>query len=142
MSNEQYKELVRRFYEAFEDNDQVALKELLSPDLVAYSHGSPGPQSRDVHVQGIGMWNAAFETHFAVEEQIAEADSVATRVTMRAIHNGGEFQGVPPTGKEVVADGFSVEHFSNGKIVERRVSSDFLAIMQQLGLVPPPQPAG
>ncbi len=139
MTTEENKAIVRRFYEAFEANDQATLNELLAPDLVAYSHGAPGPQSREVHLQGISGWNASFETHFTVEEQIAEGDKVATRVTMRAIHNGGEFQGIPPTGKQIEVGGITIERIKDGKIVERRVSSDWLGMLQQLGLVPPPQ---
>ena len=141
MLTERNKELVRRFYEAFEANDQTDLKDILSSDLVAYSHGAPGPQNREVHLQGISGWNAAFETHFTVEEQIAEGDKVSTRVTMRAVHSGGEFQGLAPTGKEVVTQGITIERIKDGQIVERQVSSDWLGMMQQLGLVPPPQSA-
>lgn len=136
MTTNQNKAIVRRFFEAFENNDQDAFKEILSPDLVAYSHAAPGPHNRAVHLQGIDMWNTAFETHFTVEEQIAEGDKVATRVTMRAIHNRGEFQGLPPTGNQVEVTGVSVEHIENGKIVARRVISDWFGLMQQLGLIP------
>ncbi len=139
MTTEQNKALVRRFFEAFEANDQATLNEVLAPDLVAYSHGAPGPQTREVHLQNIGMWNAAFETHFTIEDQIAEGDRVATRVTMRALHNRGDFQGLPPSGKEIVVGGITIERIKDGKIVERRVSSDWLGMMQQLGLIPPPQ---
>jgi predicted ester cyclase len=139
MTTEQNKDLVRRFYEAFEANDQAALMELLSPDLVAYSHGAPGPQNREVHLQGISGWNAAFgETRFTIEEQIAEGDTVASRVTMRSIHSGGEFLGAAPTGKQIDIPAITIERIKDGKIVERRVSSDWLGMMQQLGLVPPP----
>ena len=142
MTTEQNKDLVRRFYEAFEANDQAALMEVLSPDLVAYSHGAPGPQGREVHLQGISGWNAAFgETRFTIEEQIAEGDTVASRVTMRSTHNGGEFLGAAPTGKQIDIPAITIERIKDGKIVERRVSSDWLGMMQQLGLVPPP-PAG
>ena len=139
MTTEQNKAVVRRFFEAFEANDQATLNEVLAPDLVAYSHGPPGPQNREVHLQNIRMWNAAFETHFTIEEQIAEGDRVATRVTMRALHNRGEFQGLPPDGKEIVVGGINFERIQDGKIVERRVGGDWLGMMQQLGLVPPPQ---
>jgi predicted ester cyclase len=139
MTTNQNKTIVRHFFEAFNANDQEALKRLLSPDLVAYSHGSPGPQNRATHLQGIDMWNSAFETDFAVEEQIAEGDKVATRVTMRAIHNRGEFQGLSPTGKQVEVSGVSIERIKDGKIVKRRVSSDWFGLMQQLGLVPEPE---
>lgn len=139
MSTEENKALVRRFYEAFEANDQAALKEILAPDLVAYSHGAPGPQTREVHLQGIRSWNQAFnDTQFAIKEQIAEGDLVATRTILRSVHSGGDFQGLPPTGKQIELQGFTLERIKDGRIVERRVSSDWLAMMQQLGLVPPP----
>jgi predicted ester cyclase len=139
MVTEQNKAVVRRFYEAFAANNEAALKGVLATDLVAYSHGAPGPQGREAHVQGIRMWNAAFETRFAIEEQVAEGDKVTTRVTMRATHNRGEFQGLSPTGKQIETDGISVERIEDGTIVERRVVSDWYGTMQQLGLVPPPQ---
>lgn len=137
MTTEQNKAVVRRFFEAFEADDQTALTELLAPDLVAYSHGVPGPQTREAHLQGIRMWNAAFgDTQFTIDEQIAEGDKVATLVTMRSVHSRGDFQGLPPTGKEVTTGGVTIERIRDGKIVERRVSSDWLDMMQQLGLVP------
>jgi predicted ester cyclase len=142
MSTEENKAIVRHFYEAFEANDQTALGELLAPDLVAHSHGAPGPQNRDSHLQGIRGWNATFGgTQFAIEEQVAEGDKVATRVTLRATHNLGDFQGLAPTGKQVAIPAVSIERIKDGKIAERRVTSDWLGMMQQLGLVPPPQPA-
>jgi steroid delta-isomerase-like uncharacterized protein len=139
MTTEQNKAIVRRFYEAFNANDEAALKEVLTPDLVAYTHGAPGPQSRDAMLQGISAWNATFETHFTIDEQIAEGDKVASRVTMHAIHNRGAFQGLPPSGKQVETNSVTIERIKDGKIVERRVSSDWLGMMQQLGLIPPPQ---
>jgi predicted ester cyclase len=109
MTTEENKAIVRRFYQAFAANDEAALKEVLAPDPVAYSHGAPGPQSREVHLQGIRGWNAAFsDTHFTIEEQLAEGDKVATRVTMRSIHNRGEFQGLPPNGKEIMVGGIAI----------------------------------
>ncbi len=142
MTTEENKAVVRRFFKAFEADDQAALTELLAPDLVAYSHGAPGPQGREVHLQGIRMWNAAFgDTRFAIHEQIAEGDKVATRVSMRSVHSRGDFQGLPPTGKEVTIDSVTIERIRDGKIVERRVSADWLAMLQQLGLLPPPRPA-
>ena len=83
MTNELHKAIVRRFYEAFETDDHATMNEVLAPDLVAYSHAR-GPQNRASHLQGIRMWNAAFKTRFTVEEQVAEGDTVATRVIMRA----------------------------------------------------------
>jgi steroid delta-isomerase-like uncharacterized protein len=139
MITEQNKAIARRFFEAFAANDQATLREVLAPDLVAYTHVGPGPVSRDALLQGIGVWNTAFsETRFTIEEQIAEGNKVATRTTMRAVHSGGDFQGLPPTGKEVAVDGTTINRIKDGTIVEHRVSADFLGMMQQLGIIPPP----
>jgi predicted ester cyclase len=135
----QNKAAVRRFFEAFSANDQAGLKEVLSPDLVAYTHGSPYPQDREAMLQAISGWNAAFETHFTIEEQIAEGDKVATRLIMRAIHNGSDYQGLPPTGRQAEVSSITIERVRDGKIVERRVMSDWHSMMQQLGLVPSPE---
>jgi steroid delta-isomerase-like uncharacterized protein len=138
----QNKAIVRRFFEAFEANDLAALQEVLAPDLVAYSHGQPDAQNRDQHLETIRAWNASFgDTRFMIEEQIAEGDTVATRMTFRSVHSRGEFMGLPPTGKQVVTSGVSLERIKDGKIVERRVQSDWLAMLQQLGLIVAPQAA-
>jgi predicted ester cyclase len=140
MSTEENKAIVRRFFKAFEANDQAALSEVLSPRLVAYSHGEPGPQTLEVHLQGIRSWHGAFgNNRFDIEEQIAEGDTVASRMTMRSTHNGGAFMGMPPSGKQIAVAAVTIERIRDGKIVERRVTSDWLGMMQQLGLVPPPQ---
>ncbi|MDX1615081.1 MAG: ester cyclase [Candidatus Promineifilaceae bacterium] len=141
MTAEQNKAVVRRFFEAFGRADRDELRAILAPDLVAHSHGAPGTQSREEHIQGILGWNAAFETEFTIEAQLAEGDLVATRTTMRAVHDGGEFMGLPPSGKEVVIGGMTIERVKDGQIVERRVIADYLAMYQQLGLIPMPEQA-
>jgi predicted ester cyclase len=109
---------------------------VLAADLVAYSPHTSGPQNRESHLQGIRMWNAAFKTRFTVDEQLAEEETVATRITMRAVHSEGDFQGLAPTGKEIEMGGISIERARGGKIVERRVQSDWLGMLQQMGFIP------
>jgi predicted ester cyclase len=60
-------------------------------------------------------------------------------VILRSTHDRGEFQGLAPTGKQIGMSGISIERIEDGQIVERHVNSDWLGMMQQLGLVPPPQ---
>lgn len=134
MTNEQNKAIVRRFWEAYEINDQTALDAVLAPDLVARTPGSPEPQIREMHLQGIARFNAAFsERHFTVDEMIAEGDTVATRTTLRGIHTGA-FQGHPPTGKPMAATGLTLERIRDGRIVERWFSFDTASVLQELGL--------
>lgn len=138
MTLEQNKAVVRRFYEAFRAKDPAVLKEILAPDLQASPPGATSPQSREEHLLGISMSNAAFDdSYYTIEEQLAEGDLVATRVTFRATHSRGDFMGFSPTGKQVEIRGISLERIKDGRIVERWVRFDRMDFMQQLGLVPP-----
>lgn len=142
MTSEQNKELPRRFFKAFETNDQAALKDVLAPDFVAHHPGIPEPVGRKQLLQIIDSYSASFsDQHYTIEDQIAEEDRVATRVTWRATHSG-DFQGVAPTGKQVAISGIAISRIKDGKIVERWLDMDGMGLMQQLGLVPPPQSAG
>jgi len=134
-STEQNKAIVRRFYKAFEDNDLDALKEVLSPELVAYNLQ---PQNREEHLQGIRVWNATFsENRFEMIDQIAEGDKVATHVILHSVHSKASYQGIPPSGKQIDGPAVTIERIKDGKIVERRVYSDRLGMLRQLGLLPP-----
>ena len=131
--------MVRRFYEALGAEDYEALKDVLAADLAVYAHCAALPAGREEALQRIRVWNAAFaDSCCTIEEQMAEGQRVATRLTLRAVHSRGDFMRVPPTGKQIEIGGITIERIQDGKIVERRVSYDNAQLMQQLGLVPPP----
>lgn len=84
---------------------------------------------------------AAFPDRYSTpEELIAEGDRVAERWTGRGTHRGA-FQGIPPTGKQVVVPGVVFYRIWDGKIVEFRGSFDILSMLQQLGAGPASAPA-
>jgi steroid delta-isomerase-like uncharacterized protein len=85
---------------------------------------------------------AAFpDIHFTIEDQIAEGDRVVTRWTARATHTG-EYQGIPPTGKQFSLTGIDIDRIANGKVVECWPIADELGVLQQLGVIPAPEHAG
>ena len=132
---EQNKAIVRRFFEAFAANDQGTLRELFSPALTF--HHPSGPVNRDRHLQGISLLTAAFSNiHVTVHDQIAEGDTVATRLTWRGVHSGN-FQGHPATNNEFEVSAISIERISDGKIAERWFNQDELGMLVQLGILPP-----
>jgi len=49
--------------------------------------------------------------------------------------------GIPPTGKRVEGPGSGFYRIAGGKIVEFRGQFDMMGLMQQLGVISPPQPA-
>jgi steroid delta-isomerase-like uncharacterized protein len=139
MSTEENKAIVRRYFEASDAHDEVALSALLAPDVAGHSPGAPGPLNREAIVQAWKMFWAAFsDSHYTIEDQVGEGDKVATRLTWRATHTG-DFQGLPPTGKQIAVSAMNLARIKDGKLVELWPSFDQLGLMQQLGLVPPPQ---
>jgi steroid delta-isomerase-like uncharacterized protein len=139
MSAEQNKAIMRRFNDASVVNDRESLEKLLAPDFVI--HQADGPGNREAYLQHLSYYAAAFsDATFTVEEQIAEGDRVVTRGVFSATHSG-DFQGMPPTGKRIAINAVLFDRIVDGKIVEHRSQFDTLSMMQQLGVVPPPQPA-
>ena len=136
METDRYKAIPRCYFAACQANDQAALEDVLAPDFVAHHAGLPGPLSRETLLHSIDAFSRAFsDQEYTILAQIAEGESVATRVTWRATHSG-PFQGLPPTGKRVAVSGTSIAHIKDGKIVERWLEMDQMGLLQQLGLVP------
>jgi len=76
------------------------------------------------------------DLHATMEDIIAEEDKVAIRYSVRGTHRG-EFMGMAPTGKHFTISGIEILRFAGGKAVEHWGVTDQLAMMQQLGALPP-----
>jgi steroid delta-isomerase-like uncharacterized protein len=137
---EENKAITRRFLEEiFTGGNLELVDELFAPDFIL--HDSSVPQEvRGVEAlkQYITMYRTAYpDTHFTVEDQIAEGNEVVTRWTGQGTHQG-ELMGISPTGNQMTVTGIEVDRVSGGKIEESWVSYDALGMMQQLGIVPSP----
>ena len=143
MSAEQNKTVVRRFFDDFNKQDLSTHPELLSPD---YSLDFPGGPGTAYGLAGIreaatGFIHSFPDLHFTVESLIAEGDQVAAVWSMSA-HQAGNLGPIPPTGKPVQLTGTSVMTLRDGKIVHDRVRADMVGLLQQIGVIPEPAPAG
>ena len=133
---EQNKAIVRRNYETADKNDLTTFSEQLAPDLVLHYPGMPGQLNREALIKMMNvMFSGLTQRQHVFEDQIAEDDKVATRLTLHAVHTG-EFQGMPATGKQIGVPQTTIHRIQNGKIVEVWVSSDDISMMKQLGLMP------
>jgi predicted ester cyclase len=81
------------------------------------------------------MFSGLTKRQHVFEDQIAEDDKVATRLTLHAVHTG-EFQGMPATGRQIAVPQTAIHRIQDGKIAEVWVSSDDISMMKQLGLMP------
>lgn len=114
--------------------------ELYTPDYV--DHVGRGPEaSRVMGPEGIKQAVTLFRTAFpdlryTVEAQLAEGALVLSRFSASGTQTG-EFLGLLPSGKSVSYTGMDLNRIVDGRIVESWVNYDALALLQQLGLVPP-----
>ena len=116
---EENKALVRRFVEAQMYADLDTLDELLAPDFVDHSLLPDQEPGREGFIQSVAEEPAIFSNiRYNVEDQAAEGDKVITRLTMRRIHDRGEFLGLAPTGMEIKTSAIIIHRISGGKIVD------------------------
>jgi ketosteroid isomerase-like protein len=119
---EENKALVRRFFEARVKTDLDALDKMLAPDFVSHTKLLPGQlPDREGYKRTIAEFSATFSNRrFIVEEQVAEADKVVSRFTVRVTHDRKAFLGVAPTGGETTYKTIFIHRISGGKIAEER----------------------
>jgi steroid delta-isomerase-like uncharacterized protein len=139
--SEENKAIVRRLMEeVINDHDSNAAECFFAPDFVEHI---PAP-GQGQGSEGMRRWleevyfPAFPDVHWTVEEQVAEEDKVLTRFVWRGTHRG-EFAGIPPTDKQVEVWGMVLDHIVDGKLVESRILQDTLSMLQQMGVMPPPE---
>ncbi len=131
---EQNKGLVQRILSEGDKNNISIMDEVCTTDYKMYWPSNAEPISLEEHKE---LWQA-FITAFpdlahTIDEIIAEGDIVSTRETVRGTHKG-EFQGIPPTGKQFAMSAICLWRFKDGKLVEYRADGDMLGMMMQLGM--------
>jgi predicted ester cyclase len=121
-SEEDAKAVVRRFLEALDKHDFASLTD--HPGLHQVLQRHP-------------LMRAAFpDLQHKIDEQIAEGDTVATRVTMTGTHLGS-FMGVAPTNRRLTWNVLLMDRVVDGRIVLHHANNSWI-LLGELGLLPQP----
>jgi len=138
MTTDDNKALVQRFFEeVINQRNLTALDQFVPPGGVNHTVPPGMPQETN---QFLGQYLNAFpDVKATVEDLMADGDKVVARVSIRGTHRGA-FRGIPPTGKQIAVTGINIFRIANGKLVEHWGLTDRLAVLQQLGVVPPLAP--
>ena len=134
MSAETNTAMVRRLIEEAQEGGNLAvIDELMAEDFVDHTPLPGLPPTRDgVRMLFAGLRAAFPDLTVTIDEQIANAEKVATRKTFRGTHQG-PFLGIPPTGRPISFEAIDILTIRDERIREHRVVLDQLALMQQLG---------
>ncbi|MBD2451022.1 ester cyclase [Nostoc sp. FACHB-152] len=137
MSTEQNKAIALEFYKAFDNSNVEAAKKVMATNLIAHTTGSSEPLDLDGFIEYGLMMRAAFpDGKHTFEDVIVEGDKVVTRGTFSGTHEG-ELLGFPPTGEQVKFSVMHIDRIVDGKVTEHWGQADIIALMQQLGILPP-----
>jgi predicted ester cyclase len=136
VSTDANKLLVRRYLEEVVNTGDVSrIADFVSPDYID-THDTSGQSSGldGVRRHVLGVRATYPDLHVTVEQQLAEADWVVTRITARGTHRG-EWLGMRPTGKAVEFTGVNIDRVVDGRIVEHGGAANLLGPLLAIGAV-------
>ena len=70
-----------------------------------------------------------------IVDLVAEGDKVAVSINVTGTYKG-EFQGIPPTGKQISFTAMDILTIIDGKVTEEWATADMMGLMQQIGAIP------
>jgi predicted ester cyclase len=136
MSAAENKLVIRRFIEEVVNTGNVdKLADFISSEYIdncdktGQSNGLEGAKN---HILGVRQTYP--DLHLTVEQQIAEGDWVATRITARGTHLG-TWLGMKPTGKAIEITGVNIDRVIDDRIVEHGGAANTLEAMLAIGAV-------
>jgi steroid delta-isomerase-like uncharacterized protein len=133
VSIDENKRVIRELFDAVNQNDLERIMTMVTDDVVVHTPIPGVPPGREGLRGFMGVYFGAFpEQRVEVHELVAEGDRVLARHTHHVKH-GGEFAGMPPTGREAVVHGLELFRIADGKVAEMWHHDDLLGLMQQLG---------
>jgi predicted ester cyclase len=127
------KQVVIRFNNEFfgKANTEIT-KELLADSFVNHTAPPNAPTDASVMISFIKNFHKGFsEISVKINEVFGEADKVALRKTITAIHTG-EFMGKMPTGKKVEFNVIEIDIIKDGKITDHWSRNDFMQVVSGL----------
>lgn len=92
---------------------------------------APGPLRDGLKEFASELYRAVPDWRVVIDDVVAEGDKVVVRWTGRGTHLG-EWNGSPPTGRQVTTTGIDIERFVDGRIVEENGEVDMLGFLKQL----------
>ena len=124
--------------EGFSKGAVTVIDDLASPDFVEHQYGFVPPNASSVKRAITSLHFAFPDFSMTVEELVSNGDKVWGRMTARGTHKG-QLGPMPPTGKRIEITVIDIMRFKDGKLIEHWGVPDRFAMMEQLGLKPPPK---
>lgn len=114
-----------------------ALSEMVVEDFVEQNPlPGQGPGRAGLADVLAGMFAAFPDLHWTLLDTLTEDDRVMTLSTWTGTHHGA-FMGIPPTGRHVSVEAWTIDRYHEGRLVESRIIMDVAGLLGQLGVLAP-----
>ena len=140
LSADAVRELSRRFVdEVINAHDLDApLSELVVEDFVELNPLPGQGPGRAGLADVLAMMFAGFpDLRWTVRQTLVEDDHILSISTWTGTHEGA-FLGIPPTGRRVSVEAWTIDHYREGQMIDSRIIMDIAGLLIQLGVVPAP----
>lgn len=117
-------------------NGDFSKLDVVSESVTVYDPGVPDGElhGRDAVEKHIKELHAAFpDFQIALEDTLASDELIMGEWTATGTHEG-EFNGIPPTGREIDLTGMDKIRVRNGAVQEHRIYFNLQEMFEQLGL--------
>jgi ketosteroid isomerase-like protein len=139
------REAFERGTDTFNAHDLDGFAAVLAEDVVFHAPGGIQGEGKPACVEFYGAWMSAFpdahvdvhRVHFVDDVAVEEGTFTGTHRDVLHLPTGE----IPPTGRPVSLDYIQALRFRDGKHASFNLIFDRLAMLEQLGLVPEPEPA-
>jgi predicted ester cyclase len=140
LSADALRALSRRFVdEVINAHDLGApLTELVVEDFVELNPLPGQGPGRAGLADVLAMMFAGFpDLRWNVRQTLVEDDRILSVSTWTGT-NEGSFLGIPPTGRRVSVEAWTVDHYRGGQLIDSRIIMDIAGLLTQLGVLPAP----
>ncbi len=129
----EHKTIVRRvFDDVINARNWDHAEWFIAPNVVDHTAPSWMPPGIAGVKQELIAWFSAFpDSHFEIDDMIAQGDRVTVRWTVNGTQEG-IFRDIPPTGKHITMSGIDEVRIAFGQIVEHWGYPDLMSLMAQL----------
>lgn len=130
-------QVVRDYTEMWSERDYSRISRVVSDSFVHRTPGAPDGEVRgrdglEAFMREIEMAFPDFEV--SIIDMLATDETVMTENEFTMTHEG-EFNGIPPTGREVEFRSMATCRVTDGELTELREYLDMQGILEQLGAV-------
>ncbi len=132
MTLEECKALIERFHTSTNQGDVDAFDDIFAPDFVNEAAGfDPVNGCDDMKALIRELLDAFPDWHVVIEDMFGEGNKIVVRWRMTATHRGA-YRDIPPTHRQVNAEGIHIDHIEDGRIARRWACNNFSELFASL----------